>query len=92
MKTRLPRALLVVALVALALAILHALGVRRSTSVLAGIATDPIDATLALAYIGCWFFTILVAPIVLLGRGLLSLDALANRRRRETVGGLDELP
>jgi len=80
MKTRY-RGLIVVLLVALVLAVLHALGVRRSTSVLAGIATDPIDATLALGYIACWFFTILIAPIVFLAKLLLRLD----RYNRSTV-------
>lgn len=80
MKIRIPRALLVVALTATPLAILHALGVRRSTSVLAGIATDPIDAMLALVYIGCWFFTVLVGPIVMLSLALLRLDGASPHR------------
>lgn len=85
MKHRIPRAILVVALAAIALAILHALGVRRSTSVLAGIATDPIDAALALVYIACWFFTILVGPIVLLSAALLRLDGQSRSTVTETI-------
>ena len=85
MKNRLARALIVVALVALTLAILHALGVRRSTSVLAGIATDPVDATLALVYIGCWFFTVLVGPVVLLSVALLRLDRQSRSTVTETI-------
>lgn len=80
MKTRLPRTLLIVALTAITLAILHALGVRRSTSVLSGIATDPVNAMLALVYIGCWFFTVLVGPIVMLSLALLRLDGASPRR------------
>ena len=83
MKNRLARALIVVALVALTLAILHALGVRRSTSVLAGIAPDPVDATLALVYIGCWFFT--VGPVVLLSVALLRLDRQSRSTVTETI-------
>ena len=80
---RMPRPIVVVALIAFALAVLHTFGVRRSTSALAGIASDPVDTALALAYIGCWFFTVLIAPIALLAWGLLRVARVSPRAAKE---------
>ncbi len=74
MKQKIPRVVLVGIAVAVLLAGLHALGVRRSTSMISGIVGSPTDVFLALVYIACWFTTILVTPIVVLAWALLWID------------------
>lgn len=62
-----PPAIVLTALaITLLFAVLHALGARRSTAALAGIVSDPLDAVLALVYLGTWFFSALLTPIVIL--------------------------
>ena len=64
-RLRPPTIVLVALAVTLLFAVLHLLGARRSTAALSGIFGDPVDATLALLYVGTWFFSALVTPIVL---------------------------
>ncbi|MEM6988971.1 MAG: hypothetical protein AAF721_00695 [Myxococcota bacterium] len=80
MKTRIPRAVLGAIVVAVVLLGLHALGVRRSTAAIAGIFSGPTEVFLALVYIGCWFATVLITPIVVLTWALLAVDRRLRSR------------
>ena len=74
MSPTLRRVLIFCALTAAVLAGLHALGVRRSTSIVAGVAGTPLDAAFALVYVGAWFWTILITPVLVLAAVLLAVD------------------
>jgi len=80
MKVRIPRVVLATLLVMLVLGVLHALGARRSTAVLSGIVHNPLEAAVALTYVACWFITVLLAPIVLIGWLLLGADSRLRPR------------
>ena len=67
---RLPPTILAVLLVGLLLAVLHLCGARESTHALAGIVAAPHEPALAVLYLGAWFFTVLLTPILLIAHGL----------------------
>lgn len=79
MKFNIPKIVWLVLAIAVVLAVLHGLGARRSTAALAGIVATPTDAALAVVYLGSWFTTVIISPVVLIAWCLLRVDRRLRR-------------